>query len=160
MNKLLSKKFLPFLNFVSYVTIFVFICIMSFLIIDHTINYNKTPSITSIYSQDEIVNRTNNNNNILNVTWEIQRLRECRVTIRRIIHDIQNNINVETSSEVRYIDKIERVRSEAKIIVPNYLIDGLYYYHSQLTYFCSISSYLFGPKVIYTPKVYFRIKSI
>ncbi len=125
MNKLLSEKFLPFLNFTSYVTIFVFLCLISFLTIDHIINYNKVPSITTIYSQDEIVKRQNNVNSVLNVTWEIQRLRQCRVTIRRVIHDVNNNIKIETSSEVRYIDKIEKVRSEAKVIVPNYLIDGL-----------------------------------
>jgi DNA helicase IV len=160
MNKLVSEKFLPFLNMTSYLTIFAFFCLLTFLTIDHVRNYNTIPSIIKIYTQDEIVTRQNNINSHLNVTWEIDRLRICKVKVTRIIYDIQNKLSIETYSEVRYIDQIEKIRSEAKIIVPNYLIDSLYYYHSKLNYFCSLSSYIFGPKTIYTPKVFFRIKSI
>lgn len=144
------------LNVISYSTLVLTFSIATALTYGFVYDYTHPPSVTkTVYSDKEV-----HVGGVLTVLNEISRLRNCRVISSREI----TNVNLNKVYELDPIDRDVEMNKDGRVVVreitidiPKYLVAGDYTYQSVLNYYCTKMNYAFGPIVIRTPIVHFRV---
>jgi len=144
------------LNVISYATLILTFTIISAITYMLVYDYTNPPMSTKIVQSDKTVAR----GGVLTVLNEVERLRDCRVISTREIINLDESKIYELDPTDRDIPKGpdgKTIIREVTIDIPKHMKAGNYSYQSVLNYYCNKSNYLFGPVVIRTPLVFFKV---